>query len=121
MVDIRKHTYEAGKAAVRNSHKYAPYRTKILGLMGEYHWLVNKPGKALKWWSKAIKEGQNLGARLDLSRIYFEVGKHLHEPHSKYTDLNGIGAKGYLEKAKTMFKEMDLKRDLRELDMNFSN
>ena len=89
--------------------------------MGDYYWLVNKPGKALKWWSKAIQEGENLNARPDLSRIYFEVGKHLKEPQSKYKDLNDIGARGYLEKAENMFKEMDLKPDLKELDMVVSN
>lgn len=118
---IRKHAYEVSKEAVRNSRKYAPYRTKILALMGDYYWLVNKPGKALKWWSKAIQEGENLNARPDLSRIYFEVGKHLKEPQSKYKDLNNIGARGYLEKAENMFKEMDLKPDLKELDMVVSN
>jgi hypothetical protein len=116
VVGIRKRTYEAGKTAVRISRKYAPYRTKILGLMGEFHWIIDKQGKAFRWWSKAIQEGEKLGARPDLSRIYFEVGKHLLEPQSKYKDLNGIGAKGYLEKAEILFEEMDLEHDLDDLD-----
>ena len=113
---IRKHTYETGKAAVRNSRKYAPHRTKILGLMGEYYWLIGKQGKALKWWGKAIQEGEKLGARPDLSRTYFKIGKHLLEPHSKYKRLNGIDSNGYHEKARTMFKDMNLQRDLDELE-----
>ena len=45
-----------------------------------------------------------------------EVGKRLLEPHSKYKDLNGIKAEEFLEKARTMFQEMDLQWDLDELD-----
>ena len=89
---------------------------KVLRLMGEYYWLIGKQKKALKWWDKAIKTGEAIGARPDLSRTYFEVGKSLLEPNSKYKELNGITAEEYLEKARTMFVEMDLQWDLDELD-----
>ena len=45
-----------------------------------------------------------------------EVGKRLLEANSKYKELNGISAEEYLEKAETMFEEMDLQWDLDELD-----
>ena len=38
------------------------------------------------------------------------------EEKSRYKELNGINAEGYLEKARTMFQEMDLQWDLDELD-----
>jgi len=44
-----------------------------------------------------------------------EVGKRLSEPESKYERLNGIKAYEYISKAKTMFEEMELQRDLHEL------
>ena len=116
MANLRKRAYEAGKVAVRNSKKYAPYRTKIFRLMGLYYWLIDNQGKALKWWEKTIQEGERLGARPDLSRTYFEVGKRLLEPKSKYKELNGIDPKGYLEKAGILFQEMDFERDLEDLD-----
>jgi len=84
--------------------------------MGDYYWLMGKQRKALKWWDKTIKEGNQLGARLELSRTYFEVGKRLLEPQSKYKELNGIEPKGYLEKAAILFEEMGLERDLNDLD-----
>ena len=80
------------------------------------YWLVEKQNKAFKWWDKAIKKGEELGARPDLSRTYFEVGKSLLEPDSKYKTLKGITAEEYLNKAKVMFEEMDLQWDLDELD-----
>jgi class 3 adenylate cyclase/tetratricopeptide (TPR) repeat protein len=115
VANLRKRAYETGKAAVKNSKKYAPYRTKILRLMGLYYWLINKQSKALRWWDKTIQEGERLGARPDLSRTYFEVGKRLLESQSKHKELNGIDPKGYLEKAETLFREMNLERDLEDL------
>jgi hypothetical protein len=53
---------------------------------------------------------------LELSRTYFEVGKRLLEPTSKYKDLDGIKVWDYLEKARVMFEEMDLQWDLDELE-----
>jgi tetratricopeptide (TPR) repeat protein len=116
IVQRKKGAYRIAKQTVRTSRKYAPFRTWILMLMGDYHWLIGKQGKALKWWKRSIEKGQSLGARVDLSRTYFEVGKHLLEPQNKTRHLDGIDGKGYLEKAKILFQEMDLQRDLDELD-----
>ena len=84
--------------------------------MGEYYWLIGKQKKALKWFDKSIKEGERLGARPDLSRTYMEVGKRLLEPPQQIRELNGIDARDYLDKAETMFKEMDLEWDLEQLE-----
>ena len=83
--------------------------------MGVYYWITKRQKKALKWWSRSIKEGEHLGARLDLSRTYFEVGKRLLEEDSKHKVLNGIKAEEYLEKARVLFEEMGLQWDLDEL------
>ncbi len=72
--------------------------------------------KALKWWKKSVKTGEKLSARPDLSRTYFEIGKSLLEPGSKQTELDGITGEEYLQKARTMFEEMDLQWDLEQLD-----
>jgi len=112
----QRQAYRSGKQAVKTSKKHALYRTWIFKSMGDYYWLMGKQRKALKWWDKTIKEGKQLGARLELSRTYFEVGRRLLEPQSKHTELNGIESKGYLEKARVLFEEMDLERDLDDLD-----
>ena len=114
---FKKKAHHSRKKALNNSKKYAPGGVEILRLMGEYYWLVGKQKKALKWWDKVIKKGEELGARPDLSRTYFEIGKRLLEPDSKYKKLNGFTADEYLEKAKTMFLDMDLQWDLDKLDM----
>lgn len=58
---------------------------------------------------------KKLGAKMDLSLTYFEVGKRMLEPDSKHNELNGIDAEGYLEKARILFEEMGLERDLEDL------
>ena len=98
------------------SKKYILHRTWIFRSVGVYYWLIGKQSKALKWWEKSIHEGERLGARPDLSRTYFEVGQRFMEHQSKYEKLNGIDAKGYLEKAEALFIEMDLERDLNILE-----
>jgi hypothetical protein len=110
-----RETRGSAKKAVQVSRKHALYRTWILKSVGEYCWLAGKQNKALSWWEKAIKEGKELGAKMDLARTYFEIGKRLLESHSKHQKLNGIEANGYLEKAGTLFEEMGLERDLDDL------
>ena len=116
ILKYKNKSLKSGKKAIRNSKKVVSERTKAYRQMGRYYWLIGKQGKALKWWGRTIEEGERLGARPDLSRTYFEVGKRLLEPQSKYKQLNGIDAKGYLEKARVLFEEMDLKQDLDDLE-----
>lgn len=112
----RQNAGKSSKNALKNSKKYAPFRTAILRFAGLYYWLINKQNKAVKWWKKTIEEGERLGARPDLARTYMEIGKRFLEEKSKYKELNGIRAKEYLKKARAMFQEMDLQWDLDELE-----
>jgi tetratricopeptide (TPR) repeat protein len=115
-VQQRSGAFRAGKASLETADKVVIFKTESFKLMGVYCWLIGKQRKSIQWWRKAIAEGQRLNARLDLSRTYYEVGKRLLEPKSKYKELDGIKAEEYLEKAKTMFEEMDLQWDLDELE-----
>jgi tetratricopeptide (TPR) repeat protein len=115
--EFGKATLRSGKITLSYTRKkVATERTESFKLMGIYYWLINEHKKALKWWKRSIKEGERLGAKIELSRTYFEVGKRLLETNSKYKELNGVTAEDYLEKAKGMFEEMDLQWDLDELD-----
>jgi tetratricopeptide (TPR) repeat protein len=108
--------FKSGKRAVKVSRKAAFDRVEIFNMMGVYYWLVGKQIKALKWWKRCIREGEHMGARLELSRAYMEIGKRLLEPESRHQVLDGISAEAYLEKAEELFKEMDLSWDLNELE-----
>jgi len=66
---------------------------------------------------RMVEEAESLGARLELARVYFEIGKRLREPQSKHRKLNGLGAEAYLEQAGTLFEEMNLHWDLDKLSL----
>lgn len=114
--EYRKKAAKSGKRLLKTAIKVAQHRTEAYKLKGLYYWITNKQRSALNWWQKAIEAGESLGARLELSRTYYEIGKRLLEPKSKYKALNGITAIAYLEKAKVLFEEMDLQWDLDELN-----
>jgi tetratricopeptide (TPR) repeat protein len=116
VTQFRKKTYKNGKAALKISKKFSAIKTGTYKLMGLYYWLIGKQRKAFAWWEKAIKTGEHLGARPELARTYMEVGKRLLEKKNKLRQLNGIDGNEYLEKAKVLFKEMELEWDLDELD-----
>jgi len=111
----RKRAAKSLKMLLKTTKKIAQYRTESYKLKGVYYWLINKQKKALKWWHKAIKEGEHLGARLELARTYVEIGKRLLEPKSDYQIFNGIEAEKYQEMAAAFFEEMNLEWDLKEL------
>ena len=77
-------------------------------MVGCYYRLIGKQNKAVKWWKKAIEEGEQLGTRPELARTYMEIGKRLLEEKNKHKELNRISAEEYLEKARAMFQEMEL-------------
>jgi len=114
--EYRNKAFKSGHKFLKQSRKVVQHRTESYRLMGEYYGLINKKKKALKWWNRSIKEGKRLGARLELARTYFEVGKRMLAFESKYKELDGVNAEGYLEKARVLFEEMNLQWDLDELD-----
>ncbi|MEN8202411.1 MAG: AAA family ATPase, partial [Bacteroidota bacterium] len=113
--EYRKKALNAGKKAVKICKWVAYERVEVYRLMGTLYWLTGKQKKALKWWKRSIGEAEKLGARLELSRTYFEVGKRLGEPGSRYREMNGKSAESHLELAGLMFEEMDLEWDLMQL------
>jgi tetratricopeptide (TPR) repeat protein len=112
----RSNAIKAGTKLLKMANKCTATKTEALKMMGVYYWIIGKQRKAIKWWRNSIREGQRTKHRPELSRTYFEVGKRLLEPKSKYKELDGIKADEYLEKARAMFVEMDLQWDLDELE-----
>jgi len=116
LTEIKKRALRTGKKMINISSKAFFERTEALRLMGIYYWIIGNQKRALKWFDKSIVLGEQIHAKLELSRTYFEVGKHLLEPQSKYKSLNGLTAEKYLEKARSMFEDMNMQWDLDELD-----
>jgi hypothetical protein len=113
--DRRKKAWKSGRQLLRLASKVAQHRTDAYRLMGTYYWLTNNQKRALTWWDRSIKEGERLGARLELARTYFEVGRRLLYPGKRDKTLRGISANGYLDRAGKLFEELDLQWDLDQL------
>jgi tetratricopeptide (TPR) repeat protein len=113
--EYSKRAGKACKMLIKATRKAAQHRTEAFKLKGVYYWLIKKPGLAFKWMKKAVEEGERLGARLELSRTYFEIGKRLMESNNRFNSLSGITAGECLDKAKVLFEEMDLQWDLEKL------
>ncbi len=107
----RVRAFRSGKAAVKNARKYVPDQVEVFRLMGDYYWLTGKQKRALVWWGRSIRVGERLGARVELARLYLDVGKRLEGDGARYRRLNGLDAPVYLEKASGLFKELGLKDD----------
>jgi hypothetical protein len=78
--------------------------------------LSGKDKKALKYFKKSIGFAQWYGARVELARTWFELGKYLDAPGARYRQMNNLTGKDYLGKARSMFEEMDLQWDLQEYE-----
>lgn len=116
-----KNASRSGKKMLKNARKVACDLTEALKLMGIYFWTIDRQKKALMYWNKSIKEGERLGAHLELSRTYFEIGKRLSESKSKYNELQGIKTKEFLKMARSLFEKLSLHRDLYEFDRIFED
>lgn len=109
------------KEQKKNIEKLISQSKKMIGnlteaylLKANYYLHFKKYKKTLKYFELAIATGEKYNGRLELSRAYFETGKFLSDPNTKQNRLNGLSGIEYLEKARTMFGEMDLQWDLGE-------
>ena len=116
MSEYRMKTYKSIKNGLKIGKKVAYYRVYCLNNAGRYFWLINKHRKAYRYWDNAIMEGKRLGAKPDLARTYLEIGKRLFKDKNKKKEINGLNSEQYLEMARQIFEEIDLKWDLNEID-----
>jgi class 3 adenylate cyclase/tetratricopeptide (TPR) repeat protein len=113
---FRRALRKRGRRMLQVCRTAVPDTVEALRLMGTYWWLNGRRQKALKWWKRSILAGQQLGERPELSRTYGEVGIRLAAPQSRIPQRRGLRAEDYLEEARALFKEMDIRWDLEELE-----
>ena len=116
---LQMKAFKSGRLLQKVARKVAYHRTDSYRLTGAYYWAINKHEKALRWWHRGVQEGERLGARPQLARLYFEVGRCLLESKGEYTKLDGLKGEAYLEKARELFEEMKMESRLEEIDRVF--
>jgi|MudIll2142460700_1097286.scaffolds.fasta_scaffold00941_8 tetratricopeptide (TPR) repeat protein len=115
--EYRRKAFKSGKMLLKACRKAALYRTESYRLLGAYNWLIHDRKSAFKWWYKAISEGERLGARPQMSRIYAEMGIRLSAVKGESSGLDGNKAQEFIQKARTMFQELGLSDDLEDLNL----
>ncbi len=121
LAEYSRKALKAGKKAIRATQKAVYNSVEAYRYLGIYYWITNKQKKALKYWGKSIIIGENAGTKPELARTYFEVGQRLSEKTSGYQAFKGIKAEDYLEKARVLFQDLDLKWDLEKLTQFMSS
>jgi serine/threonine protein kinase/tetratricopeptide (TPR) repeat protein len=105
---LKKQLKKEKHRALRVSKKVAYEQVETYRLVGTAYWLSGKQGKAMKWWSRAMKRAEELNARLELSHTLQEVAGRLKEPVSKYGKMNGKDVDSLQQRADAMYKEMEI-------------
>ncbi|MBT3311625.1 MAG: AAA family ATPase [Desulfobacterales bacterium] len=108
----KKRALLSGKKMIKKLRKSSSDRTEVYRLMGSFFWYQGKQNKAIDFWVKSIDEGEELKARLEVSRTYMEIWRCLSKPESMYEKVKDISFKDYLFKARELFEEMNLKNDI---------
>ena len=116
MQALQRKAFKSCKSLQKVAQKVAYHRTDSYRLTGTYYWAINRQKKALRWWHRAVQEGGRLGARPQLARLYFEVGRCLIELKDDHIKLDGLKGEEYLEKARALFEEMKMESCLEEID-----
>jgi len=112
---FRRKSFKAVKSLQKVTRKVAYHRTDFYRLSGTCYWTMKKQKKAFRKWHQAIHEGECLGARPQLARLYFEIGRCLLED-GQYTKLDDLAGEEYLDKARALFEEMKMGPSLAEVD-----
>ena len=114
--EYSRNAFKSGKMLIKTSQKAALCRTEAYRLMGVFNWLTQDQKTALKWWHKAISEGERVGARPQIARTYAEMGKRLSLVGGESSEPDGNRAQEFIQKAKAMFQELGLSYDLENLN-----
>ena len=109
-----KELHRTANLLISKSKKMIASLTEAYLIKADIYCFQKKYNQAFKYYTLAILTGEKYKGQLELSRAYFELGKFLSNPNIEQNQFNGLLGKDYLEKAKTMFEEMNLQWDLEE-------
>ncbi len=111
VAELGRTAMKTARQTLKNASKVASDRVEAHRLMGRCLWLLGDNKKALRSWESGIRAGETLGAQLELARTMLEVGERLQEPQSDVSELKGVPASEYAEKAELMLNNMRLEID----------
>jgi tetratricopeptide (TPR) repeat protein len=72
--ETRRACLRAVRVYAKNARKFAPDLTESLRFLGSYWWHAGSRRRALRCWRRSIREGERLGARVDLAHTFADAG-----------------------------------------------
>jgi tetratricopeptide (TPR) repeat protein len=114
--ELQTKGFKSMRSLEKVARRVAYHRTDTYRLAGGYYWAINKHEKALRRWHRAVQEGDRMGAKPQLARLYFDVGRCLLEDKGKTVRLDGLDGEACLGKARALFVGMNVASRLEEID-----
>ena len=113
---LRKKADRSISRMTKNARKVACDLPEALKIQGVFFWIVGQHRKAMQSWQNSVRLCEQMGARVELSRVFLEVGQRLAETGSRYHEFGGSNAGMLTQKARSLFEELTLTCDLDELE-----
>lgn len=111
-----KRAKRSRRRAVGIVSKVAYRGPEVFRNAGRAAWLAGRPSEAQRLWSRSIQSARELEMLPDLARTYSEVGRHLARDGRGPRRLADRDADSYLEEARGIFTQLDLRWDLERLE-----
>ena len=99
------------RQALRLAASVARERVEAYRLAGQVCWLAGKRRRAVHCWEQSIRAAEQLGARPDLARTYFEMGRRLGAAGLGQRMVNQLPGAAYVDKALELFAQLGLDAD----------
>ena len=113
---LRKSIVKTGEKSIKASSKVINNLIESHRLNGTIHCVLGNYKKSIQHFKKSMELAEKAGAKVELSRIFFETSKCLSKPNNNIQTVKGLNGKEYLAKARLLFIEMKLEYDLAELE-----
>ena len=91
------------RRAASTARKVAKERVETHSLIGCMWWALGSRRRARQSWERALQLGTRAGARPELARAYYEIGRRIGS-----AELRGGSGTEYLQRARTLFGALDL-------------
>jgi serine/threonine protein kinase/tetratricopeptide (TPR) repeat protein len=105
---LKKEIRKTARLSLKVIRKAAYEKVENYRLFGTYYWIIQRQGKALKWWDKALRTAEKLGAKIELANTLEEVAERLSQPGSKQTTFKGESPEIFKQRAEALIKEIGI-------------
>jgi tetratricopeptide (TPR) repeat protein len=105
---LKKEIRKNARVSLKVIRKAAYEKVENYRLFGTYYWIIQRQGKALKWWDKALRTAEKLGAKIELANTLEEVAERLSQPGSKQTTFKGESPDILKQRAEALIKEIGI-------------